>query len=54
MSMPHCYDCLGIDGDGYIDSCTCENPSGKIIYGELRVQYLRGYRDAQEGKEEQI
>ena len=25
-----------------------------VIYGELRAMYLRGYRDAKEGKEEQI
>lgn len=41
MSLAYCFDCLE-----RIDQCTCGNKSDKIIYGENRVSYERGYRDA--------
>ncbi len=46
MSMAYCKDCLERE-----DVCECENPSNEVVYGELRREYLRGYRDAKEGKE---
>lgn len=49
MSLAYCYDCLE-----RTDECTCDNPSNEEIYGETRVAYLRGYRDALEGKEENV
>ena len=49
MSLAYCYDCLE-----RADACTCGNQSGEVVYGELRTSYLRGYRDAKEGKEEDI
>ena len=49
MSLPYCKDCLIRK-----DECKCNNPSGEIIYGDLRRAYLEGYRDAKEGKEENI
>lgn len=49
MSLAYCYDCLE-----RIDQCKCGNLSGKEVYGEKRVAYLRGYRDAKEGKEEDV
>lgn len=49
MSLQYCYDCLERE-----DNCECKNESGRTIFGELRVAYLRGYRDASEGKEENI
>ena len=48
MSEAFCYDCLE-----RTDQCECEN-STKTIFGRLRVAYLEGYRNAQEGKEEDI
>lgn len=49
MSMAYCYDCLE-----RIDQCECDNPSDRHIYGELRVAYLEGYRDAKAGKYENL
>jgi len=49
MSLAYCFDCLK-----RIDECECNRPSDKIIYGELRVAYMEGYRDAKEGKEPNI
>jgi hypothetical protein len=54
--MAYCYDCLKLaaDPDWFNDVCVCDNPSGKVVYGEQRVRYLEGYRDAEEGKEEDV
>lgn len=41
MSLAYCFDCLV-----RFDQCKCENPSGELIYGDLRVAYQQGYRDA--------
>lgn len=48
MSIPYCRDCLERE-----DNCECENSAG-VVYGEHRVAYLRGYRDAKDGKESEI
>lgn len=48
MSAAYCYDCLEM-----YPNCECED-STQHIYGELRVAYLRGYRDALAGKDENI
>ena len=47
MSLAYCFDCLE-----RIDECKCGNPSEKEVFGEIRVGYLRGYRDAKERKDE--
>ena len=49
MSLAYCYDCLI-----RIDECTCGNPSTKEVFGETRVAYLEGYRDAKNDKEENL
>lgn len=50
MSLAYCYYCL----ENALD-CDCEyKDSGNVVYGELRVAYLRGYRDAEEGREEDL
>lgn len=49
MSLPYCYDCLEVD-----TNCECGSPSNRVIYGELRRAYLQGYRDHEQGKEEDI
>ena len=51
MSLGYCYYCLEPE---FQDNDDCPSHGDKTIYGELRVQYLRGYRDAEEGKEENI
>ena len=48
MSLAYCYDCLI-----RVDECECGNPSNSEVYGEKRVSYLQGYRDAKAGKDEQ-
>lgn len=42
MSLAYCFDCLV-----RIDECKCDNPSGEYIYGETRVAYEQGKRDAE-------
>ena len=49
MSVAYCYYCLL-----RIDECSCEHEGEKIVYGDYRVAYLKGYRDAKEGKEEDV
>ena len=46
MSIPYCYDCLERE------PCNCDRPSERTIFGELNVAYLKGYRDAKEGKKD--
>lgn len=51
MSLAYCYQCLErIDED----NPDCRQHGDEIIYGEGRTNYLRGYRDAKDGKEENI
>lgn len=47
MSLAYCFDCLE-----RWDECKCTNSSGQV-FGEIRRSYIRGYRDAKEGKEEE-
>ena len=52
MSLAYCYECLK-----RIDECECERCGGacdEVVYGDRRVAYLEGYRDAQAGKEENV
>lgn len=51
MSLAYCYNCL----EGYDEeNDNCPRHGDELVYGENRTAYLRGYRDAKEGKEENI
>lgn len=52
MSVAYCLICLE-----RIDNCECKQCGGDCeeqIFGELRVAYVRGYRDGKAGKEMDI
>lgn len=49
MSIAYCYYCLNRE---FSEECTC--PDSRVVYGEGRVNYLQGYRDASEGKPEDV
>lgn len=50
MSLEYCYFCLDMDEE----NPDCENHMEERVFGERRCDYLRGYRDAEAGKEENI
>ena len=51
MSLAYCYYCLRrIDQE----NVGCEKHADKVVYGDGRRAYLQGYRDARDGKEEDI
>lgn len=53
MSLTYCYYCLD-----RTDNCECEECDGDclpdVVYGDSSVAYLRGYRDALAGRDEEI
>lgn len=55
MSVAYCYNCLHSIWEGDCEECGCkEHDFDNVVYGESRTAYLRGYRDAKAGKEENI
>ena len=52
MSLAYCKKCLK-----RFDQCDCASCDGfcdDVVYGDIRVAYIRGYRDAKDGKEMEI
>jgi len=48
MSIAYCRDCY----EDVFNGCRCENPSGKVVYGQWRQGYAEGYDDAKNDRED--